>query len=259
MKIAVADDEQILLVHLQSTVKEALPSAEVMAFSDTASLFETAKNTRFDIAFLDIQMPGLTGIALARELTKLYEKMNIIFVTGYDGYQAEAMELFASGYVKKPITKEKVEQQLEHLRYPVTAGKRVYAQTFGNFTLFIDGKPVPFPREKSQMAVAYLIHRRGSLVSKKELSSILFDDGVYDENRRSYLSKLCTDIQRTLEAYGAAELLERTPSALSINCELLDCDLYDYLDGKSGAARKYRGEYMSQYSFGEEMIPLLEK
>jgi len=259
MKIAVADDEEILLAHLQRTVKEVLPEAEVMAFYDTAALLETAKNTCFDIAFLDIQMPGLTGIELAKELIKLNEKVNLIFVTGYDGYQAEAMNLFASGYVKKPLTKEKVEQQLRHLRYPIPTEKRVYAQTFGNFTLFIDGKPVPFSREKSQMAVAYLIHRRGSLVSKKELSAILFDDGVYDENRRSYLSKLCSDIQKKFEAYGLPELIERTPSALSVNRALLDCDLYDYLDGKSDSAGEYCGEYMSQYSFGEEMIPLLNK
>lgn len=259
MRIAVADDEQILLAHLQNTVKEAIPNAEVMAFSNTAALLEEEKSTCFDIAFLDIQMPGLTGLALAKELTKLHEKLNIIFVTGYDGYQAEAMDLFASGYVKKPITKDKVEQQLEHLRYPVAAKKRVYAQTFGNFTLFIDGKPASFSREKSQMAVAYLIHRRGSLVSKKELSAILFDDGLYDENRRSYLSKLCTDIQKTFEEYSIPELVKKTPSTLSINCNLLDCDLYDYLDGKSDAVRKYCGEYMSQYSFGEEMIPLLKR
>jgi len=259
MRIAVADDEEILLEHLKETVKSVMPHSEVAAFSNPLGLLKAAGEKPFDIVLLDIQMPVMTGIALAKELTDLHKKTNIIFVTGFDGYQGEAMDLFASGYVKKPVTKEKLEIQLSHLRYPVTEEKRLYAQTFGNFTLFLDGAPMKFSREKSQMAVAYLIHRRGSLVSKKELSAILFDDGVYDENRRNYLSKLCTDIQKTFAAYGVPELLNRMPSALSVNCELLDCDLYDYLDGKSGAARKYRGEYMSQYSFGEGMIPLLKK
>jgi len=161
--------------------------------------------------------------------------------------------------VKKPVTKEKLEAQLSHLRYPVEEKKRLYARTFGNFTLFLDGAPIMFSREKSQMAVAYLIHRRGSMVNRKELSTVLFDDGIYDDNRRSYLSKLCSDVCKRFEECGFPEFIVRTPTALAVNCDFLDCDLYDYLSGSPGAEKQYRGEYMSQYSFGEEMIPYLEQ
>ena len=258
MKIAVADDEEILLNYLENTVKTALPQAEVIPFSDTAELLEAAGKTQFDIAFLDIQMPGMTGIELARKLIGCYEAINIIFVTGYDGYQGEAMDLFASGYVRKPVTVELIEEQIRHLRYPVSEEKRAFARTFGNFTLFIDGEPVRFTREKCKMAVAYLVHRRGSMVNKKELSCVIFEDGIYDEKRQSYLSRISLDIQRTFERYNLPDLLIRTPNELGINVKLLSCDLYDMLNGKPKADCQYYGEYMMQYSFGEAMMPILD-
>jgi len=258
MRIAIADDEEILLLHLEQTVKAVLPHSEVVAFSDPGDLLKAAGEKAFDIAFLDIRMPGMTGIELAQKLNTLYERMNIIFVTGFDGYQSDAMELFASGYVKKPVTKEKLEAQLSHLRYPINEKKRLYAQTFGNFTLFLDGAPVKFSREKSQMVIAYLIHRRGSMVNRKELSSVIFDDGVYDDNRKSYLSKLCSDVCKKFEEFGIPDFIVKTTTALAVNCDMLECDLYDYLNGNTEAKKKYHGEYMSQYSFGEEMIPYLE-
>jgi len=259
MRIAVADDEEILLEHLAQTVRSVLPRSEVIPFSDSFDLLKAAEKKVFDVVFLDIQMPGMTGIELAQKLNRLCERINMIFVTGFDGYQGEAMDLFASGYVKKPITREKLETQLAHLRYPVAEKKRLYAQTFGNFTLFLDGAPIKFSREKSQEILAYLIHRRGSLVSRKELSAVIFDDGVYDDNRRSYLSKLCSDISSRFEESGLPDFIVKTTTSMAINCDMLDCDLYDYLNGIPEARIKYRGEYMSQYAFGEEMIPYLEK
>jgi len=259
MRVAAADDEEILLLHLEQTVRAVLPNTEVLSFSDPQELLKAAGEKAFDIVLLDIQMPGMTGMELAQRLTDLHEATNLIFVTGFDGYQGQAMELFASGYVKKPVTKEKLEVQLRHLRYPLPPGKRLYAQTFGNFTLFLDGVPMQFGREKSQEVIAYLIHRRGSLVSRKELSAVIFDDGVYDDNRKSYLSKLCSEVCKRFESCGLPDFIVKSTTSLAVNCEMLDCDLYDHLSGSKQAREAYRGEYMNQYSFGEEMAAYLEK
>lgn len=258
MRILVADDEQILLTHLCRLVSEILPDAEISAFSNGKSILESAKENKYDIAFLDIQMPEMNGIELAKELKNTNNKMNIIFVTGYDGYQGDAMDLFASGYIKKPATSQKIQEQLENLRYPVaSAKKRIYAQTFGVFTLFIDEKPILFSRAKSQEVFAYLIHRRGSVVSKKEISCAVFDDGIYDSNRMSYMSKLCTDMQNTLKSHGADNLILTSSKGLAVNISQLDCDLYSYLKNNGNSRTDYNGEYMSQYSWADEFQPVI--
>ncbi len=258
MKIAIADDEQILLNYMMKLVEELLPEAEIDLFGSSAKLIESARKKKYDIAFLDIQMPGYSGIELAKVMKETNNSLNIIFVTGYDGYESKAMELFASGYVKKPATKEKIRIQLDNLRYPVIKKqKRVFAKTFGNFTLFVDGKPVKFSRNKTLHAVAYLVHCRGSVVSRKELSSVIFDDGIYDSNRISYISKLCSDMQSTLNELNAGNIIRITPAGLSVNVNEFDCDLYAFTDGDKNAEKKYQGEYMSQFDFGMETEGML--
>ena len=70
------------------------------------------KNTPADIAFLDINMRGMTGVELAKKLKDLCPKINIIFVTGYEEYKGDAMDLRASGYILKPVTKEQIDKEL---------------------------------------------------------------------------------------------------------------------------------------------------
>lgn len=260
MKIVVADDEQILLMYLEKLISDLLPDAEIFSFSNTKAVLESAKENKFDIAFLDINMPGITGIKLAKELKNLNNKINLIFITGYDGYQSEAMEMFASGYIKKPATKEKIKNQLDNLRYPIEAQrKRIFAKTFGNFTLFIDGTPITFARSKTQELLAYLIHNQGSFVSKKELSCIIFEDGIYDSNRMSYMSKLYSDLQNVLKSHDAENLIISSTKGLAICKDMLDCDLFDYLKGSEEAKLQYMGEYMNQYSWSEDMKAFFNK
>ena len=76
---------------------------------------EAAKNG-CDVAFPDIHMRGMNGVEVAKELKKINPKMNIIFVTGFSEYTGDAMRLHASGYIMKPVTKEKVEAELSDLR-----------------------------------------------------------------------------------------------------------------------------------------------
>lgn len=71
------------------------------------------------MAFLDIEMPGMSGIALAQRLKELCPRGNLIFVTGFSQYMAEAFQLHASGYIRKPVTVKAVEEELRNLRYPV--------------------------------------------------------------------------------------------------------------------------------------------
>ena len=112
MKIMCVDDEPLALQMLELSVKKVRPDAEVLAYRKPRELLEAAKENGCDIAFLDIHMRGMDGVELARELKAVNPKMNIIFVTGFSDYTGEAMSLHASGYIMKPVNKEKIEQEL---------------------------------------------------------------------------------------------------------------------------------------------------
>ena len=84
MKILLVDDEKLQLLRLEETVKKVLPEAELLSYSNPLKAFEENEKEQIDIAFLDIEMPGLNGIALAKKLKGVNPKINIIFVTAYN-------------------------------------------------------------------------------------------------------------------------------------------------------------------------------
>lgn len=253
MRIIAADDEKLALQNLTKAIAEAEPEAELVTFSEPEEVLDYAKDHPLDVAFLDVEMGTMTGIEVAKQLKIRYPKINIVFVTGYDKYMAQAIELRMSGYVSKPVTKEKVRIELEDLKYPVTRVQEniLEARCFGNFEVFVNGRALEFERAKTKEMLAYLIDRRGSVVTSGELRSVLWEDALSDDNTRSYLSKLKKDLISTLKHAAVRETLRESRGKYSVDIERISCDYYDYLDDKPEGVRAYNGEYMAQYSWGE--------
>lgn len=255
MRILAVDDEPLALEALLNAIEEAKPDAEVHGFSGAAAALAAADSQRFDAAFLDIELGGTSGIHLAEALTARSPAINIIFTTGYDRYLQTAFQLHASGYLRKPITARKIQQELEHLRYPVCPAKRLRIQTFGNFEVFLDGNPLTFQYSKTKELLAYLVDRCGALCTNGEISAVLFEDGTDHSN---YLRSLRKDLVDVLERAGCEHVLRQQRGRMGVVPEAFDCDYYDWNRGdRTGAA--YRGEYMIQYSWAEETNGALER
>lgn len=250
MIIYAVDDEKLNLQLLTNVLKKVEPNALVLGFSKPKEALEAAKKDKPDICFLDIQMPVMNGIELASELIKVNNKANIIFATSFDDYRGEAMDLFASGYVLKPVSVEKITTQIEHLRYPVENNYEIYAQTFGAFCLFAKGAPVRFHRSKSKEMLAYIIEKRGKIVSRKELSKVLFQDDDYSRKRQKQIDVICRLLDADLKEANISEILLRGASGFMVETSKFNCDLYDYLDGSNKI--NYQGEYMEQFAWGKE-------
>jgi len=77
-----------------------------------------AEETRYDIALLDIDMPDMDGLSLARRLIASCPVINIIFVTGYEAYALEAHEVYCSAFLIKPVSRRKLKKAFENLRRP---------------------------------------------------------------------------------------------------------------------------------------------
>ena len=86
MKILLVDDEQLQLLRLNDAVKKVLPDAEIFSYNNPMKALEETAETPLDLAFLDIEMPGLNGIQLAKKLKTKYPLIKVIFVTAYSNY-----------------------------------------------------------------------------------------------------------------------------------------------------------------------------
>lgn len=244
MKILCVDDEKLQLTRLEETVKSVLPTAEVISYSNPLQALEDNKDNKIDIAFLDIEMPKFNGIQLAKALKNTCPLINIIFVTAYDNYALEAYKIHASGYVSKPVNKDKVKEEIEGLRHPIElpSNKVIQVKCFGNFEIFYKGKPIRFGYQKSKEVLAYLVDREGASVNVNELNAVL-----WEEDHKSYLRNLISDIQKTLKEIDASDVFIKRHNECSIDTTKIDCDAYEYKADNPEAIRAYRGEYMAQY------------
>lgn len=113
MHIAICDDEQISLKQLTGEVEEWAKAEQEACRTENytaadAFLFAWEEKKDIDVLLLDIEMPGMDGIALARKLRRMGERISIIFVTGNPDFALEGYELEAVFYLVKPLKREKL-------------------------------------------------------------------------------------------------------------------------------------------------------
>ena len=205
-----------------------------------------------DAAFLNLEMPGMNGLALTRMIQKLQPRCNIIVVTEHPEYALEALQIFVSGFLLKPANEADVRNVLEHLRYPPeNAPVGIKIQCFGNFEIFVGGRALAFKRSKSKELLAYLVDRNGATCTNGEMLAVLWEDKPDTASLHSHLRNLIFDLSHTLEDAGVTGLLIRGRSTLALDTSKVDCDYYNFLRGSRSATNSYRGEYMTQYSWAE--------
>ncbi|HEX8956022.1 MAG TPA: LytTR family DNA-binding domain-containing protein [Burkholderiaceae bacterium] len=110
----IADDEDLALGELRAMLKQAWPELEVIAACDNGTdALEAIMRRQPDVAFLDIRMPGLTGLDVAQAAAG---KCQVVFTTAYDAHAIKAFDLGALDYLLKPLTKARLDQAIERLQ-----------------------------------------------------------------------------------------------------------------------------------------------
>ena len=113
----VAEDEALLRHALVAELKRAWPALQVVAeCEDGASAVEALAERQPDIAFLDIRMPGLTGLEVAALAAEASPRTRIVFVTAYDQYAIDAFERGAIDYVLKPFNDARLAETIDRLK-----------------------------------------------------------------------------------------------------------------------------------------------
>ena len=253
MKIIIVDDNRDDLETLSDMVWELRQNDDIMEFEDPLAALAKAREEEIDVAILDTEMDELGGLDLGKYLTELNPYVNLIYYTENTDHAFEAMKLHASGYLKKPGTGKDVKKELETLRYPEIRKKfkRVFAQTFGNFELFIDGEPVEFKYTKTKEIVAILINNKGAQTTNGEIIANLWEDDGDPEKKLSYLCNLRQDLQNTFNKHKLDGIILKQRGSMAIARDRIECDLYDWLENKKESKYRYTGDYMNQYSWSE--------
>ena len=253
--IAIAvDDEALMLGALVAAIEASADISEVNRFSDCEEALSFVKDHAVDVAFLDINMRGMGGLALAEKIIACRPNCKIVFCTGYEEYAIPAFKLHASGYLIKPISAEDVQAEIDNIKGMRKKEKLLTVNCFGNFEVYAKDEKLMFKRLKTKELFAFLVDRRGAGMTAKQICAALFDDDTDDTKNAAYLRQLFMDLKNTLKAVGAEAVLCHETPCYRVDTSLIKCDYISYLEnGKP----EFRGEYMTQYSWAEETCAML--
>ena len=250
--IAIAVDDEILMLGALAKAIGASPDiTAVHKFSDCEEAIGYVSANPVDVAFLDINMRGMGGLALAEKIRLLCPECKIVFCTGYEEYAIQAFKLHASGYLMKPVSAQDVQEEIDHIKNIHRVEKPLEVKCFGNFEVYAKGKKLTFKRSKTKELFAFLIDRNGAGVSVAEIGVALWENG---EDQKNYIHQLFRDLRQALEAVGMEDIFQRNNYLYSVNPAKIQCDYFSHL--KTGKP-EFLGEYMSQYSWAESTCGLL--
>ena len=275
MRIFVLDDEPIALRVSKKIVQEVMPDSQITGFGNADQVFTYVEETGMkpDVVFSDIEMPGMSGLEFAVHFKKRCPNAVIIFVTAYSQYALEAFRLHVHGYILKPLTADRVREELEHAleernsqqqeqedlspesdlkQRQRSIQEHLKIQCFGDFEVYWKNMPLMFGRRQTKELLAFLVDRRGEACTPEEIAQTLWKDNVDDPAGLSAQVRiLLKDLNRVLDTIGREDIIISRGGKIAIRKDAIDCDYYRMLAGDMDAVNDYQGEYMDQYSWAE--------
>jgi DNA-binding LytR/AlgR family response regulator len=157
LRVLVVDDERPALDELQFLLAQDDRIGEVVACDSATEALRTLQEREIDAVFLDIQMPGLTGLELAQVLKRFRRPPPVVFVTAHEAHAVDAFELRAVDYVLKPVREERL---AEAVRRIIEGGDRAPAPVedvqipveLGGVTRFVDRRDVTYVEAQGDYA-----------------------------------------------------------------------------------------------------------
>lgn len=193
LRCLLLDDELPGLTYLRMMCEQIDYVEVVKAFNDPLKLIEEAGQLDFDLCILDIEMPGLNGLQVAH----LLKGKPVIFTTAYKDHAAEAYDLEAIDYIRKPVQKERLEKALQKAAdlLSVSKSEKQFIQlntNKGKALLFFDQILMITTAERDKRDKLALLEKGETLVLKnisfEQLLTVLPPEGFCRVNKKDILS-----------------------------------------------------------------------
>ncbi|MFX3635936.1 MAG: response regulator [Candidatus Pristimantibacillus sp.] len=290
MRAILIDDEEIAIDVLEILLQEAGGVSVVGKFGLVTEAVEQVAELKPDIIFLDIEMPGMNGLAGAEPLLSRCPEAEIIFVTAHHQYAVDAFETNAIGYLLKPVAKDRLVRALERYAsiHGKAAGRRgseqlsseissagaegdaseelpqqaLHLKVLGSLELYTsDGKLFTWRTKKTKELFAYLWHHSGEPVYRYHILDDLWPSLTPDRAQTIFHTTLY-NLRNLLKAAGHPEMVEFGDERyrMDIQCIFSDKGRLDrHLrlgcqgDEIDELLSLYRGEYLEteHYSWAE--------
>jgi len=177
VRIAICDDEERYRVELKTILDKILINAEydIDTFDNGNRLTESFAAQAYDLVFLDIEMPAVDGITLAKRLRSVSEKVFIVFLTGHVEYAIEGYEVNALRYLTKPVDVEKLKEVIRYVQERQGSSRQIIIKEDGEEYL-IDINDIIYMESENQNV---------RIITSKGEHSIRYNIGDFEDQLRN--------------------------------------------------------------------------
>lgn len=213
LKAIIVDDEELLCDELEYLLKKE-PDIEVTAkFFNAFDALAYISQSTCDLVFLDIKMPGISGLELARKLTELRRPPLLVFITAFPEHALEAFETAAVGYITKPVTQTILGKVLDKIRGIIQRTSSAEKPCTAKICILQDGKIIPLDKQEIVFVYVkykdvYIRTKAGEYVATLPMHEIekILDEAKFFRIHRQYL----VNVDKVLEIipwfHGAYQL-----------------------------------------------------
>lgn len=170
MKILIVDDEELARARL-SRMLNTLELGTVTEATNANEAIEAVKAEKFDVVFLDINMPQVSGLELGYELKYMDSEIAIIFQTAYEEHALKAFDIGAVAYLVKPYSLEQVKQAMERVKVAKVKDEdlRILSKSGDNYLLL---KPKEIHYVKADLSEVMLRTAKGFSYYAQKISDL---------------------------------------------------------------------------------------
>ena len=218
----IVDDEAPARSELRYLLEQTGKIATITEAASVRSAIETLMESRVDVVFLDISMPGASGLQLAEALHKLKNPPAVVFVTAYSDHAVEAFDVDAVDYLLKPVEEDRLDQALTKVLARVNPPAEAKS-TIERIPVEKGGRKVLIPVDQIRYIMAKDDYsciftdddRFLSTTSLAQFESKLGDFGFFRVHRRYIVNLACVEDVETLPSgaiqLGIANMEDRVP------------------------------------------------
>jgi len=265
-RVIIVDDEKSAINMLEKAISTDKRLTVVGKFTYHEDAVDYVKNNPVDIAFLDIEMPEVKGIDLAKILSGISPRLDIIITTAYSEYALSAYQAHVIGYLLKPVDAEELRAQIDILdrRYdrssqdaqplkPAIKTEKLRITCFGEFTCF--GSSVArWKTARAEELFALLVHNGGRPRTKLQIYEMLWPD-IIPDNADNMFYVACTYVRNTMRDIGFPDVFCRERDKYYVDTDQIECDAYIFtkyaesfgflgFDELKSLIGLYKGSYM---------------
>ncbi|TLS38648.1 response regulator transcription factor [Pseudalkalibacillus caeni] len=186
MNVLLVDDEPFVSEQLEMMIKPICPFWNLYKAYDSSQALKLSQDIQFQLAFLDIEMPGKSGLELAKELKEQFQGLNIVILTAYQDfdYAQQSIKIGVSDYLTKPIIESELKEVIK--RYANEVDYTSYSKLIKDTLQIVHER---YGEKLNLSIIAGDVHANSSYLSRKFSDEVDMPFSDYLTNYRIEMAK----------------------------------------------------------------------